>query len=215
MESSEFSTCVRPANIGTAAETQTNNFEYEAQHFGFTPITLLNGMFNAVCDLYREALKAFCKTCSEKYPNVMTETEFRDARHAVSELIDKDVCMLFDKLEYYLLHQVFSIPAHVVLPEDQCQLQRLSQAEETELENKITDVRKRILAVKYANAELSQHLKEAEALQRTLDKVIEQLSSSENNVSQLGGKAFKDWISYYSEMLNKCLPTEQKLGNPT
>lgn len=41
--------------------------------------------------------------------------------------------------QYFLLHQVFSILEHVVLPEDQCQLQRLSQAEETELENKITD----------------------------------------------------------------------------
>ncbi|CAG5117966.1 unnamed protein product [Candidula unifasciata] len=198
------------SNSGPVTETETNNFEYEAQHFGFTPITLLNGMFNAVCDLYREALKAFCKTCSEKYPNVMSETEYKNARHAVSEFIDKDVCMLFDKLEYFLLHQVFTIPDDVVLPEDQCQLQRLSDAEETQLEKQIVDVRKRILAVKYANAELSQHLKDAEILQKTLDKVIEQLSSPENSVSQLGAKALKDWISYYGEMLNKCLGSKKK-----
>uniref|UniRef100_A0A0B7AWH9 Protein MIS12 homolog n=1 Tax=Arion vulgaris TaxID=1028688 RepID=A0A0B7AWH9_9EUPU len=172
----------------TEATTGDENvkLEYAAQHFGFTPITLLNGMFNTVCDMYREALKAFCSTCSDKYPNVMTDEELRNSRHAVSEIIDKDVSEMFDTLEFYLLEGVFSIPENIVLPEDRCQLQRLSQDEHNEMEAKIDDVKKRIIAVKYANAMLDQHLKDSKNLQGSVDKLVEHLSS-ESSLSQLGG----------------------------
>jgi len=189
------------SNTEATIETESAaKFEYEAQHFGFTPITLLNGMFNAVCDHYREALQAFCKTCSEKYPNVMTEEELKIARHAVSELVDKDICMMFDKLEYFLLDQVFSIPGNTVLPEDRCQLQRLNADEYHELEKKVTHLKRQITAVKYANAVLSQHLKDAEVQQSYLDKFLEHVSPAE---SKLGAKDLTDFLSYFSEMLKK------------
>ncbi|GFR66464.1 hypothetical protein ElyMa_000229200, partial [Elysia marginata] len=74
-------------------------YQYETQHFGFTPSSLINGMFNSVCDFYREALKAFAKACYDKDPDLMLEEDLTVARRAVSEKIDTDICTVFDALE--------------------------------------------------------------------------------------------------------------------
>ncbi|XP_059159554.1 protein MIS12 homolog [Physella acuta] len=188
-------------NLKADADTDKNDnkFDYETQHFGFTPITMVNGMFNAVCDFYREAIKVFCKTLKEKYPNVMSDEELKKAGHAVSELIDKDVCEVFDAMEFFLLRDVFSIPANVILPEDVCQLTRLDKEAENDLEKRISEVKKRIISVKYANAVLSQHLEDSQALRASIDNIKKLIS--ESNISQTGGKGIKDWLSYYSEHL--------------
>ncbi|GFO45512.1 mis12-like protein [Plakobranchus ocellatus] len=180
------------------SQEQADLYQYEAQHFGFTPTSLINGMYNSVCDLYREALKAFAKACFEKFPDVMSEDELTTARHAVSEKIDKDISTVFDALEHYLLANVFSIPESVVLPEDRCQLQRFSDEEEKEVEEKKSNLKERIIAVKYANARLNQHLEESNQLQRSLDQLINKLSSTDGRIAQLNAEGVGDFISYYT-----------------
>ncbi|XP_059156648.1 uncharacterized protein LOC131941420 [Physella acuta] len=168
-------------NLKADADTDKsdNKCDYERQHFGFTPINMVNGMFNAVCDFYREAIKVFCKTLKENYPNVMSDEEL--------------------KIFFFLLRDVFSIPANVILPEDVCQLTRLDTEAENDLEKRISEVKKRIISVKYANAVLSQHLEDSQALTASIDNIKKLIS--ESNISQTGGKGIKDWLSYYSEHL--------------
>ncbi|CAL1532864.1 unnamed protein product [Lymnaea stagnalis] len=81
-------------------------------------MTLLNGMFNAICDQYGEGLKAFCTTCSQQFQGAMSDKQLRQARHSVSQLIDHDISSMFDNLESYLLERMLTIPESVVFSED-------------------------------------------------------------------------------------------------
>ncbi|XP_005110094.1 protein MIS12 homolog [Aplysia californica] len=177
-------------------------YQYETQHFGFTPITLLNGMYNSVCDLYREALKAFCRTCSEKYPDAVTEKELRSARHAVGQKIDKDVSRIFDVLEHFLLKNIFTIPDDVVLPEDRCQTEE--RAADNGMEEKKRELKQKIVAVKIANAQLSKHIEDSQALQTALDELSEKMSS-EGKLSGMSAGDMKDYLSYYSDLLSRAV----------
>ncbi|KAH9508724.1 hypothetical protein Btru_049742 [Bulinus truncatus] len=178
----------------------TKKYLYETQHFGFTPITLVNGMFNVVCDLYREALKTLCGEFKERFPDISDE-QLQESRHQLSEHVDKDICTMFDTLEFYLLNQVFSIPENVVLAEDKCQLQ-VREHDSDDLERRKNEVKKKIIEIKYANSVLSQHLEDAEALQANLDTVLKKITT-EGNISQLTAKSLKDWLSYYTGLLIK------------
>ncbi|KAK3713589.1 hypothetical protein RRG08_055231 [Elysia crispata] len=193
---------------GADTSQSTDLYQYETQHFGFTPTSLINGMFNSVCDLYREALKAFAKACFEKNPTLTSVDELTAARRAVGEKIDTDICTVFDALEHYLLAQVFSIPESVVLPEDQCQLLRSSEEEGTVLEKRKTELKKKIIAVKYANAKLDQHRKQITSLQESLDDILNKLSSSDARIGQLNAEGIGDWGSFYSEMLRKATESQ-------
>uniref|UniRef100_A0A2C9LWP9 Protein MIS12 homolog n=1 Tax=Biomphalaria glabrata TaxID=6526 RepID=A0A2C9LWP9_BIOGL len=180
----------------------SNKFVYETQLFEFTPITFLNGMYNAVCDFYRQALKTFCDACKERCPD-LKEDQLRQSRHLISERIDKDICKIFDTLEYYSLNQVFAIPENAVLPEDKCQLAaRDKEHDISEIEKRKNEVKKKIIAMKYANAVLSQHLENAEALQGTLDTMLKNISSN-GTISQVTAKGLKDWLSYTSQLLTQ------------
>lgn len=190
-----------------AQSTDDDLYQYETQHYGFTPTSLINGMFNSVCDLYREALKFFANACLEKNPDLMSLEELTAARRAVSEKIDTDICTVFDALEHYLLANVFSIPESVVLPEDQCQLMRLTDEEASALEKKKKELKKKIIAVKYANAKLDQHMKQAIILQESVDTVINKLSSSDARIAQLNAEVAGEWGSFYSELLRKAAET--------
>ncbi|CAL1533167.1 unnamed protein product [Lymnaea stagnalis] len=131
----------------------------------------------------------------------MSDEQLRQARHSVSQLIDHDISAMFDNLESYLLERVFTIPENVVLPEDKCQILHSSADSYDQIEDKKNELKKKIIAVKYANAQLNQNIADASALQSTLDEVLKQMS--DGNISRLGAKNIKDWLSYYSEQLIK------------
>ncbi|RUS71604.1 hypothetical protein EGW08_020631, partial [Elysia chlorotica] len=188
--------------------TENDLYEYETQHFGFTPTSLVNGMFNCVCDLYREALKAFAKACFEKNPTLMSEDELATARRAVGEKIDTDICTVFDALEHYLLSQVFSVPDSVVLPEDRCQLLRSSNEELSALEQKKGQLKRKIIALKFANAKLDRHRTQMASLQESLDEAINRLSSGSAKIGQLNAEGIGDWVSFYSELLMKATESQ-------
>lgn len=180
----------------TDSQGSINQYEYESQYFGFTPITLVNGMYNSVCDLYREALKEFCKTCSEKFPNVMSEEELRKARRASEVKIDNDIESFFDKFEQHMLTKILTIDEHVVLPEDQCQLE---DTESDDLEDKKQEIKERIMAVKSANALLIQHMENTEALREDIDEFTEKINAIK--INEMNASEMKDNLSYYSDLV--------------
>ncbi|GFS18939.1 hypothetical protein ElyMa_003276100, partial [Elysia marginata] len=63
--------------------------------------------------------------------------------------------------------------------------------------------------VKYANAKLDQHRKQANSLQESIDQVLNKLSSSDARIAQLTAEGIGDWGSFYSEMLRKATEATQ------
>jgi len=175
------------------------DFEYEAQHFGFTPIFFVNGLYNSVCDLYREALEAFCRSCAEEYPGVMTEEELKMAKITVGKKIDSDIDLVFDKLELSLVSDVFTIPENIVLPEDSCQLEVPS----TQIDEELQKCKDKILAVKYANLKLQESIKEKKKLHESLQDILNGMK--ELKVNGKTATEAKDYISYCSDILSRAV----------
>jgi len=157
---------------------QNTDWQYETQLFGCTPISILNGMYNAVCDVYRDGLKDFAKDITSKYPGVLTKKELSVARHEVGKKIDDDVTAAFDEFEAEVLDRVFTIPTNVTLPSDSCQLTYdPNSSNPSMLSAKKDKIIERIKSLKEANARLERHISLCKKEKQSLDDQSHKLAS--------------------------------------
>ena len=127
-------------------------------------------MYNGVCDVYRDGLKKFTNELAVKYPGVMTKKELSAARHEVGKRIDEDVTAAFDQFEAEVFDKVFTIPAHVTLPSDLCQLSYDPvKSDPTKMNAQKEKIIDRIKELKEANAQLEQHISLCKKEKKSLD----------------------------------------------
>ncbi|KAK7089974.1 protein MIS12 homolog [Littorina saxatilis] len=176
-----------PRGTAGSAENKENLEDYETQLLGFTPKSFVSGIYNAVSEYFMKALQLLEEYLEKQYGDIMASTEVAEKmtfirRHLVTQ-IDK----AFDTLETYLATNIFCIPANIVLPEDQIQMDApVSQEERGQLQQEITNMKKKILAVKLANAILKQRIQNTMELQETFDSIEECLNNAQATVRQGG-----------------------------
>ena len=95
--------------------------EYVTQLLGFTPKAFVDGIYNALNDYIKEFFKEIGKVLGDEFAKG-DEILSSKIREGCKELIAKchqNVDKNIDKLEMYLLKNIFFIPSSVLLPEDQ------------------------------------------------------------------------------------------------
>jgi DNA mismatch repair ATPase MutS len=103
------------------AAASANDFEYVTQHFGFTPKAFVDGVYNAVNDYIKGFFKELGKVLDEEFAKGDANLSSK-IRQECKKLIAKcyeSVDKNMDKMETYLLKNIFVIPAGVLLPEDE------------------------------------------------------------------------------------------------
>ena len=128
-----------------------DDFEYVTQHFGFTPKAFVDGIYNAVNDYIKGFFKEMGKVLDEEFAKGdtnLSSTIRQECKKLIAkcyESVDKNM----DKMETYLLKNIFVIPAGVLLPEDEVHKAKGIKDEnsltEAALDNEILEVKTEIL----------------------------------------------------------------------
>ena len=131
---------------------KVDDFEYVTQHFGFTPKAFVDGIYNAVNDYIKGFFKEMGKVLDEEFAKGDTNLSSK-IRQECKKLIAKcyeSVDKNMDKMETYLLKNIFVIPAGVLLPEDEVHKGNVLKNEsssltEAGLDNEILELKTEIL----------------------------------------------------------------------
>nr|XP_054771568.1 protein MIS12 homolog [Lytechinus pictus]XP_054771569.1 protein MIS12 homolog [Lytechinus pictus]XP_054771570.1 protein MIS12 homolog [Lytechinus pictus] len=189
--------------------------EYETQYFGFTPKSFIDGVYNAVADYLYDSVDA-----ADKY----IASESQQGRHpvceeAVRESSDRLLAHLqlvfdkaFDRLETYLIKNIFPIPSHVVLPEDKIHKELTpTESDEVKLDTELEELRQRILDAQYVNARLEQWSNTVKQIQNLLDDLLTQMEDYQKICIQENVADLKESIVFMATRADKLLDLSQTL----
>eukprot|EP00057_Strongylocentrotus_purpuratus_P001324 XP_001198150.2 PREDICTED: protein MIS12 homolog [Strongylocentrotus purpuratus] len=189
--------------------------EYETQYFGFTPKSFIDGVYNAVADYLYDSVDA-----ADKY----IATEAQQGRQpvcteAVRQSSDRLLAHLqlafdkaFDRLETYLIKNIFPIPSHVVLPEDKIHGEViLMESDETRLDSELEELRHRIRNAQYVNARLEQWSNDVKQIQNLLDDLLTQLENYQKICIQANVADLKESIVFMATRAEKLLDLSRTL----
>lgn len=189
--------------------------EYETQYFGFTPKSFIDGVYNALADYLYDSVDA-----SDKY----IASEAQSSKHPVSaeavrESSDRLLAHLqfafdkaFDRLETYLMKNIFHIPSHVVLPEDKIHAEMtVTESEEVRLDSELEDLRQRIMNARFVNARLQQWSSDVKQVQDLLDALLKQLEEYQKVCIQANVADLKESIIFMATRAQKLLDLSRML----
>ncbi|XP_032833506.2 protein MIS12 homolog isoform X2 [Petromyzon marinus] len=152
-----------------------NLMMYETQHFGFTPQSCLDGMYNAVQEYIYSMLKAG-EDCVLEYVarRASHSSSLEKVRQGTQLLIDhmkSHLDMTFELIELYIAERVFTVPPGVLLPEDRPHAAPLANDadEERRLNAKLAELRSRHRQEMAIQALLQAELEEQRAALEALE----------------------------------------------
>ncbi|KAI9348648.1 Mis12 protein-domain-containing protein [Obelidium mucronatum] len=178
---------VSPASPSTNCETEYSAAEFEAiqaqrarelvvEHFGFTPLDLIDNVFNVVNEVIMQALEAFEEFVIDR---LGSEDAAEEGSVALQTLMESTIDKYFDKFETYAAKNVFSIPSNlcVTLPHYEGIDDSLIDEDEKEIESRVEALRERLAAAKYYNSTLSTAVTELQSSNASLEKLLAQVKS--------------------------------------
>ncbi|XP_060589020.1 protein MIS12 homolog [Ruditapes philippinarum] len=180
---------------------------YAVQFFGFLPQSLLNGIYNGFWEYLQEAMAALNESILITFKGTVSETELQEVSHKRGKIAIDRLDRKFDKAENYLFKNVFSIPDHLVLPSDRPQVDNPCTEEEMiMLDDDIKHVLDRIVAVKYANAQLQDRLVEMQSLTKQLDSTLHSIEKMHTDVAAQSHEMRQTVNSYQhvTTLLDRC-----------
>ena len=125
--------------------------EYGTQFFGFTPKAFVDSIYNALNDYIKQFFNEIGNVLGEEFAKG-DEILSSKIRQTCKELIAKchqNVDKNIDKLEVYLLRNLFLLPSCVLLPEDQVHKESASEdgnsVTESSLDEEIVQLKTGIL----------------------------------------------------------------------
>lgn len=162
-----------------------NLMMYETQHFGFTPQSCLDGMYNAVQEYIYSVLKAVEDCVLENVARGGSQSSsVEKVRQGTQLLIDhmkSQLDMTFELIEMYMAERVFAVPPGVLLPEDQLHATPLANDadEERQLDAELAELRSRHRQEMAIQARLQAELEEQRAVQEALEATLRRFDDLE------------------------------------
>ncbi|XP_078693833.1 protein MIS12 homolog [Branchiostoma floridae x Branchiostoma belcheri] len=171
--------------------------EYAVQYFGFTPQSFADGVFNVMVDNLYDTMDAAEHYLVSRNRDVPKE----EVKAGTQEVILKFLQAFkkaFDKLELYLLSNLFHLPNYVLLPEDKVQMEQYTPEEEAQLDEELDALRQKIRNAVYVNTCLKQELEDLGKVQLQLERLLVQLAEIERTCSDAGVHELKEAIVFRS-----------------
>ncbi|XP_077992399.1 protein MIS12 homolog [Glandiceps talaboti] len=209
MTDSEMSGRAEPCKSGDSQKSDVNidticcDFsEYEAQCFGFTPQSFVNGIYNALIEYLHDGLITAEKFLIQEFrvdreDSKISEEHVRKGTQKIYSRLKNDIGKAVDKLEGYLLSNVLHVPSHVLLPEDKIhQDQTFTEDDVEKVDKELEDLRLKIQNVKYMNAWMLQSMQDIEKVQSKLDSLNAMLDEIEKVHKEAGVSDLKEALVF-------------------
>lgn len=160
---------------------KVGDFEYATQLFGFTPKAFVDGIYNAVNDYIKEFFKEMGKVLDEEFAkgDAILSSKIREGCKELIAKCYQNVDKSMDRMEVFLLKNVFVIPEAALLPEDEVHKGSVLKDENSLTESSLD---KEILELK---TEILKEIRYRELLQceqQRLRKILGELKRSINNL---------------------------------
>ncbi|XP_014665307.1 PREDICTED: protein MIS12 homolog [Priapulus caudatus] len=166
-------TDVIPRGSHDAARVQ--QYEYETQHFMFTPKSFIDGVYNQILVYINDGITAMQGVMKKQFPEAESELNLEDGYRAILSRYIKVIDQAFDKLESYLLRNIFHIPEDVLLPEDEVHSKPYSVEDDALLDAQLESLQKQIMALNYTNACLRSELQDINIVETKCTEAQEEL----------------------------------------
>ncbi|CAL1290805.1 unnamed protein product [Larinioides sclopetarius] len=162
--------------------------DYETQHLGFHPRIFLDRVYNAFYESLFEALNELKKYLCNEYSHIApVDSILLNTDELFQELI-KRLNKAIDKLEIYINKNIFLIPNHVILKEDEIHLTNPATKEEDEkLDKEIEQIKQKILEERIRKNVIKEKLKEQKIVKEELIAFKQRLSEIKDVVSEVKG----------------------------
>ncbi|GFU15558.1 uncharacterized protein NPIL_433541 [Nephila pilipes] len=122
------------------------DLDYSTQHLGIHPRTFFDKVYNAFYECLFEGLNVMKKYLSDEYSHVVSTDVILSSTDSLFQELMKHLDKSIDKLEIYIDSNVFMIPNHVVLSEDEIHLTNpATKEQDKELDKEIEQIKQRIL----------------------------------------------------------------------
>lgn len=176
--------------------------EYETQYFGFTPKSFIDGVYNAMVEYLSDIVEVTQKYFldDEKFKGLISPEVLQESSERLFVNLRESFDQAFDRLENYLMKNIFHIPSAVVLPEDKIHMTNpVTVSMDQKLDIELEELHEKIRNAQYVNSKLQQWLKDVDSVQHTLDSLLAQLQKwqmicRESNVTDL-----KETISFVAD----------------
>ncbi|GBM54473.1 hypothetical protein AVEN_217159-1 [Araneus ventricosus] len=162
--------------------------DYETQHLGFHPRTFLDRVYNAFYESLFEALNELKKHLCNEYSHIVPVSSILSSTDELFQELIKKLDKAIDKLEIYIDKNIFMIPNHVILKEDEIHLTNpATKEEDEELDKEIEQIKQGILEERIRKNILKAKLKEQKVVKEELVTFKNKLSDIKAIVCQVKG----------------------------
>ncbi|XP_033118242.1 protein MIS12 homolog [Anneissia japonica] len=186
-------------------ETADDWQEYETQFLGFTPKSFADGVYNAILDYLHDGIELLEKyLLSEFEKEGVSQEVIREGSEKLLRYFSGRFDKAFDRLEKYLIKNIFHIPSKTILPGDAVnQDHAYKDGEEQALDEEIQQLQIKIKNMKYMNAYLKQYMVDMEKVQGQLDAVLTKVESMEKVCRQAGVSDLKESVIFVAGKVSR------------
>ncbi|XP_031567833.1 protein MIS12 homolog [Actinia tenebrosa] len=183
---------------------EDKNYEYETQFFGFTPKSFVDGVYNAINDYVSDCFKELEKLLSNE-PTLTKDCTAEQIHQKTDQMLSKfyeSMDVSFDRLEIFLMQNIFKIPPNVLLPEDKIhESHNHTKDEEVKMDDEIQELLRKLKAAKYVNKALKQEQKELESAETQVAECGKYLDLLEKTCQT--GLGLKECLVFTCDQANK------------
>ncbi|GIY52583.1 protein MIS12 homolog [Caerostris darwini] len=145
------------------------NLDYESQHFEFHPRTFVDTVYNAFYEPLFEGLNALNVYLCDQYNHVIPADDIRSNTDILFKDLVKILDKAIDKFETYIDENIFMIPNHVLLPEDEVHhTHPCTKDEDEKLDEEIEQIKQRILEERLRKSVLKSKIEEQKYVKEDL-----------------------------------------------
>ncbi|XP_029987098.1 protein MIS12 homolog [Sphaeramia orbicularis] len=189
---------------------------YDAQFFGFTPQTCVLRACNAFQDCLYDILPVVEKVCVRQLSKGESAEEeellragARECSRKLQQFLEERFKQLFERMEPLLVDRCLSLPANVLLPEDQSHNKYPQDIQEVfKLESSIADLQTAYEAEICAKQALLAELEEQKEAQKQLEEILAW-------IRELQGAWVKEGNGSFHESFRLVMESVQKLQKNT
>lgn len=184
---------------------------YETQFFGFTPQTCMLRISSAFQDCLCDILPVVEEVCVRQLrkgesdrAEELLRAQARECSRKLQQFLEERFKQLSERMEALLVTRCFTVPPHVLLPEDQAHEKYPQDLQEVlRLETSMADLQKAYEAEVCARAALLAELEEQREVQQHLDGILSWVRELQAAWAKDGNGNFQESFRLVMESVKK------------
>lgn len=207
-EAREVTAAEEPGNDAAMIDVE----EYETQFFEFTPQSFSDGIYNCMVSYIFEGFQKLQQDLLDAYPDLVTANQNQKASEIIFPKIMQTLDAVFDKLMVYLSSNIFCIPLHVLLPEDDMQhVSPMTKENEVALIEEINKLKQEVINTKFHNARLKQELQDLSVVQERWQSFIQTVKQNQQLLQDRGVTSLEELTTNLTAAISKTVESLDKL----